>query len=174
MVPTLNIPRYLLLNVAFKFINGYSIDKRRDVQYENAVYLLFKPKDLDKFRNFLDAEYERTKAIIEDYDYEDGYVVVAYQLNPNFKPDFDLIRTGQYSKTSTKFRILFKDKLEIVTNGLKKEEWSIQHLIFTKAKELIKYWQDKLGVEFGKDQEVWYMFNIENETLNLDKIKQHV
>ena len=174
MVPTLNIPRDMLLNVGFEFINGYSIDKRRDVQYENAVYLLFKPKNLNKFRNFLDAEYERTKSIIEDYDYEDGYVVVAYQLNSEFKPDFDLIRTGKYSKTSTKFRALFKDKIEIKTNGLKKEEWSIQYLIFTKDKEMIKYWQDKLGVTFSKDQEVWSMFCEENETLNLDKIKEHV
>ena len=36
-------------------------------------------------------EYERTKDIIEDYDYEDGYVVVVYKLNMEFKEDFNTI-----------------------------------------------------------------------------------
>ena len=172
MVPTLNIPRDALLTSGF--INAYVIDDRRDVQYANAVHLLFQPKNLDKFRSFLDLEYERTKSIIDEYDYEDGYVVVVYELNVDFKADFDLIRQGKYSKTSTKFKALFKDKLEVKLNGLKKEEWSLQYLIFNKDKEMITYWQDKLGVTFGKDQEVWDMFNIQKETLNLDKIKEHV
>ncbi len=71
IVPTLSIGRDRLIDNGF--INGYTKDSRRDVQYENAVYLLFKPTDLDKFRSFLDKEYERTKSIIDDYDYEDGY-----------------------------------------------------------------------------------------------------
>ena len=89
----------------------------RDVQYENAVYLLFKPKDLDKFRDFLDGEYERTKSIIDDYDYEDGYVVVVYEINPRLKNDIELIKQGKYSQTSTKFQEIFPKVIQI------KKEW---------------------------------------------------
>jgi hypothetical protein len=48
------------------FVNGYIKDGMRDTQYENAVYILFKPENLDKFRVFLDGEYERTKSIIDE------------------------------------------------------------------------------------------------------------
>ena len=83
IVPTLSIGKEKLLDNGF--VNGYIKDNKRDIQYENAVYLLFKPENLDKFRNFLDNEYERTKSIIDDYDYEDGYVVVVYEINPKLK-----------------------------------------------------------------------------------------
>jgi hypothetical protein len=62
IVPTLSIGRERLLNNGY--INGYIKDNRKDIQYDSCVYLLFKPKDLDKFRDFLDEEYERTKSII--------------------------------------------------------------------------------------------------------------
>ena len=58
MVPTLKIKRESLIENGF--INGYLSDSRRDVQHRNAVHLLFKPANLDKFREFLDNEYERT------------------------------------------------------------------------------------------------------------------
>ena len=57
IVPTLSIGKEKLLDNGF--VNGYIKDGRRDAQYENAVYLLFKPKDLDKFREFLDKEEKR-------------------------------------------------------------------------------------------------------------------
>ena len=73
MVPTLGINREKLVENGY--INGYLSDSRRDVQHRNVVYLLFKPANLDKFREFLDNEYERTTYMVDDYDYEDGYVV---------------------------------------------------------------------------------------------------
>ena len=97
-------------------MNGYIKDGKRDAQYENAVYLLFKPSDLDKFRLFLDGEYERTKSIIDDYDYEDGYVVVVYEINPKLKDDIDLIKQGKYSKTSQKFQEIFPKVVKIKNN----------------------------------------------------------
>ena len=79
MVPTLKIDREKLKNN--EFVNAYIKDGSRDVQYKNAIYLVFNPKDLDKFKAFLDDEYERTKAIIDEYDYEGGFVVLVYELN---------------------------------------------------------------------------------------------
>ena len=62
IVPTLSIGKEKLVDNGF--INGYIKDGRREIQYNNAVYLLFKPENLDKFKDFLDEEYERTKSII--------------------------------------------------------------------------------------------------------------
>jgi len=56
MVATLKIPRDKLREN--NFLNAYSRDDMREVQYKDAIYLLFKPDDLDKFRYFLDGEYE--------------------------------------------------------------------------------------------------------------------
>jgi hypothetical protein len=172
MVPTLQIPRGELQENGF--INGYVKDGSREVQYENCIYLLFKPKDLDKFREFLDNEYERTKDIVDDYDYQDGFVVVVYQLNKKFNKDFMLIREGLYSRTSKDFQALFPKVIKIKKNGLQRDEISLQYRVFNRTEDLIKFWEDKLGVEFDDDQEVWHAFILEDEILNIEKLKEHV
>jgi hypothetical protein len=172
IVPTLGIGRDNLHDNGY--INGYIQDARRDVQYENSVYVVFKPKDLYKFRNFLDKEYERTKQIIDDYDYEAGYVVVVYQLDKKLDSDITLIKAGQYSKTSKNFQAIFPKIVKLKLNGLHRDEISIQYRIFNKTEDLRQYWEDKLGVEFDEDWEVWDGFDEEQETLNLDKLKENV
>lgn len=172
MVPTLKINRENLMDNGF--INGYMKDGRKDVQYENCIYLLFKPADIDKFRDFLDGEYERTKSIVDDYDYEDGYVVVVYELNPKFKKDFELVRKSKYSKTSEEFQKLFPKIIKIKKNGVNREEVSLQFRVFNKTEDLKQFWEDRLGVDFDDDIELWHGFFEENEILNLDKIKEHV
>lgn len=172
MVPTLKINREKLMEN--KFINAYSKDGEREVQYENCIYLLFKPENLDKFKEFLDDEYERTKSIIDDYDYENGHVVLVYALNEEFEEDFNLIRQGKYSKTSERFQKLFPKTVKVFHNGYWREEISLQYRIFNHTEDLVQFWEKKLDVEFDDDQEIWHGFVEENETLNLDKIKQNV
>lgn len=172
MVPTLQIPRGELQDNGF--INGYVKDGSREVQYENCIYLLFQPKDLDKFREFLDSEYERTKDIVDDYDYQDGFVVVVYQLNKKFNKDFMLVKEGLYSRTSKDFQALFPKVIKIKKNGLQRDEISLQYRVFNRTEDLIKFWEDKLGVEFDDDQEVWHAFILEDEILNIEKLKEHV
>ena len=172
IVPTLSIGKEKLLDNGF--VNGYIKDNKRDIQYENAVYLLFKPEDLDKFRNFLDNEYERTKSIIDDYDYEDGYVVVVYEINPRLKGDVELVKQGKYSQTSPAFQGSFPKVVQIKKNGLRRDEISLQYRVFNKTEDLVKFWEDKLGVELPSEVEVWHGFFEENEVLDLDKIKEHV
>ena len=172
MVPTLGINKELLKSNGF--INGYFKDGSRDIQYQGAVYVLFKPTKLDAFRDFLDGEYERTKSIIDDYDYEDGYVVVVYELDKKFKSDFALVKEGMYSKTSQEFQKLFPKIVKIKHAGLHKDEISLQYRIFNKTEDLKQYWEDKLGVDFEEEWEVWHGFDFDNETLNLNKIKENV
>lgn len=174
MVPTLKVPKDALK--ANGFINAYVKDVRRDDEYKDSIYLLFKPENLDKFREFLDEEYERTKNVIEDYDYEDGYVVVVYQLNDKYKKDFELVKNGKYSQTSNSFQSLFPRTVQIMKNGISKNEISLQYRIFNKSEELVSFWEEKLGIDLqqiiGKDFEVWEGWEEKNEILNLDKIKE--
>lgn len=172
MVPTLKIGKEKLMENGF--INGYSKDGQREAQYENCIYLLFKPEKLDIFREFLDEEYERTKAIIDDYDYTGGYVVLVYQLDETFKRDFDLIKKGKYSKTSPQFQSIFPRVVTIKKGGMRKEEISLQYRVFNKTEDLVRFWEDKFDVEFGEDQEVWGAYIEEDETLDIFKIKEHV
>jgi len=171
MVPTLGIPREKLTENGY--INGYISDNRRDVQYRDAIYVLFKPDSLEKFRDFLDDEYDRTKAIIDDYDYEDGFVVLVYVLDDKYRRDFDLIRKGKYSKTSLDFQALFQKIVKIKVNGLHKDELSLQYRVFNKTDDLRIYWEEKLGVDFNEAMEVWSGFDEEKEILNLENFKQH-
>ena len=170
IVPTLKINRDKLKENGY--LNGYMSDVRRDVQYENAVYLLFKPDNFDRFREFLVDEYERTNQLIDDYDYEDGFVVVVFTLDEKWKKDFVLVREGLYSQTSKEFQDSFPKVIKIVKSGLHRDEISLQFRIFKKTEDLRKYWEDRLDMEFTEDMEVWNGFDIENEILDLDKIKQ--
>lgn len=174
MVPTLKVPKDALRGNGF--INAYIRDNRRDDQYKESIYLLFKPTDIDKFREFLDSEYERTKAVIEDYDYEDGYVVVVYQLDNKYNKDYELVKQGKYSKTSANFQKMFPKIVKITRGGLHKDEISLQYRIFNKAEDLVNFWEEKLGIDLeasiGKDFEVWDGWDESKEILNLDNIKE--
>jgi hypothetical protein len=170
IVPTLKIHRDKLKENGY--LNGYISDVRRDVQYQNAVCLLFQPTNLDRFREFLIDESERTRQLIDDYDYEDGFVVVVYTLDKKWKKDFALVREGLYSQTSKEFQDSFPKVIKIIKNGLHRDEISLQFRIFNKTEDLRKYWEDRLDMEFTENMEVWNGFNIDNEELDLDKIKQ--
>ena len=173
MVPTLKIDKVKIKDNGY--INAYAKDESPNaVSYENCVYLLFKPSNLDKFRIFLDEEYERTKSVIDDYDYEDGYIVVVYKLNPKFKKDYMLIKEGLYSRTSKEFQALFPKIVKVVKNGLHRDEISLQYRVFNKTEDMVTFWEEKLGVIFDEDQEVWHGYESENEILNINKIKEYV
>lgn len=170
MVPTLKIDKEDLKKNGF--INAYIRDVKSDIQYENAVYLLFKPEDLDVFRLFVEKEYQRTKQLVDDYDYDGGYVVLVYKLDKKFEKDFDLVKLGKYSLTSKAFQDMFPKIIKIVRGGLHKDEISLQYRIFNRTQDLIEFWEEKLGVTFSEDQEVWNGFFEDKELLNLNNIKE--
>lgn len=171
-VPTLKIGREKLTKHGY--INGYQRDSCLDHHYEGCIYILFKPDDIDMFRMFLDDEYERTKAIVDDYDHEGGYVVLVYKLDPKFKRDFDLIKKGRYSKTSPEFQSMFPKMVKVKMNGFSKDEVSLQYRVFNRTDDLKEYWEDKLNVEFDETMEVWSIYEEEKEILDIEKIKNHV
>jgi|SRR6478735_10987835 len=171
MVPTLGINREELR--ANGFIEAYVQDKLKEVNYEDSVYLLFKPSNLTKFKYFLDNEYDRTSSILEDYDYPKKMVVIVYKLEERFKRDFELVKVGKYSQTSLTFQELFPKLLKrLDKQGTGKEDLSIQWRIFNKTPDMVELWENELGVDFNDKMEVWPTFNIEKETLDITKIKE--
>jgi hypothetical protein len=172
IVPTLKLKKEYLNNN--NFINGYIADLRKDIQYDDALYLLFKPENLDRFREFVEDEYEHNHMLIDDYDYEDGFVVLVYKLNKKYDKDLELIMKGKYSKTSDDFQSIFPKVVKIMKNGLHRDEISIQFRIFKKTQDLREYWENKLAVSFDEDMEVWGGFNLLTESLDLDKVKQEL
>lgn len=168
IVPTLKINKDSLKENGY--LNGYLVDVSRDVQYEDAVYLLFKPTNLDKFREFLDSEYERTKDILDDYDCENGFVVLVYKLDKKWNDDIALVKQGLYSKTSKAFQNIFPKVIKIMKNGLHRDEISLQYRVFNKTQDLREYWEDRLGIDFSEEMEVWDGFDPRNEELDLDNI----
>ena len=105
MVSPLQIPRNDLKDN--EFINAYIKDEMNDMQYEDCIYLLFHPGFPGKFRKFLNREYDRTEAIVNDYDYPNGFVVVVYKLDSKFASDYELVKQSKYSKTSKDFKSQF-------------------------------------------------------------------
>lgn len=180
MVPTLRIPKNTLLQNGF--INAYSRDSMRgeeyltDPTYENSIYLLFKPTDLDKFREFMNSEYQRQDTtLFEDYDYEGGFVILVYRLKEEFSEDYALIRKGKYSKTSEKFQKTFPRTVTVYNQkNIGSEEVSLQTRIFEKTEDLVAYWEDKIGQSLPDDFELWSIFDYEKETLNLNNIKDQL
>jgi len=55
---------------------------------------------------------------------------------------------------------------------LHRDEISLQYRVFNRTEDLVKFWEDKLGVEFDDDQEVWHGFELDKETLNIQKLKE--
>jgi hypothetical protein len=172
MLPTLKIPKERLTENGF--INCYELDEEHDVKYPNCVYLLFKPTNFRTFRAFLDEEYERTTNIIEDYDYGKGFVVVVYKLDPKYINDFKLIRSGRYSKTTKNFQSIFNKTIKILRNGSPSEEVSLQFRIFNKTKDLVDFWEEKMGIRLEKDMEVWQAYEKERESLTATKLETFV
>jgi hypothetical protein len=108
--------------------------------------------------------------VIDDYDYEEGYVVVVYELDEKWEKDFAIIRQGKYSKVSNEFKEIFQKTVKIVKNGLRRDEVSLQHRIFRKSNDLKEYWEEHLGIEFTDDMEVWQGWIEEKEIMNIDEI----
>ena len=165
MLPTLRIPKATLKENMF--VGAFSIDGHKYHQYENAIYLLFKPTDLTNFKSFVENEYLRTVSIIDDYDYDGGYVVLVYTLESSYKRDFNLIIKGKYSETSKEFQSIFDEKVEIRKEGVRVKEYSIQYKIFNKTSDLREYWENSFGSKLPPKTEIWSIYDIFKETLKL-------
>lgn len=171
LVPTLKIPKGSLKSNGF--INGYIKDEINNIKYDDCLYLLFRPTLPSQFRTFLNHKYERTKSIIKDYDLTLGFVVVVYRLNLIFTPDYELVKKSKYSKTSENFQSQFPKTIEILKNDTLRKEFSLQYRVFNKTPDLKEYWRN-MDPFFKEENELWYDFQEEKETLTEETLKDLV
>jgi hypothetical protein len=148
------------------YIAAYRGDSSQDYQYDDAIYALFKPSNIETFNDFLEKEYRRTNLLIEDYNLDEKHIVLVYKQLSRFKNDYELVKQGKYSKTSKAFQELFPKYVYLYENGGTTEETSIQYKIFNKSPDLVNYWAEKVGQALPPDQELWTMYEPENEILN--------
>lgn len=169
MVPTLKIGRDVLKNNGF--INGFISDEVGGTIYEDSIYLLFRPEYPSRYKQFLNREYLRTKAILADYDVSKGFSVCVYRLNPDLKHDFELIRQGRYSKTSDTFQSLFPKEIDIIKDNIKLTELTLQYRIFNKTEDLKLYWSLHHR-SYKPGDELWHKFIDSKETLTADVLSK--
>jgi len=169
MAPTLKIEKELLKENGF--INAFIVDKSAKKKYEDCIFLLFRPKYFSRFRKFVNDEYNRTRSLIDDYDYANGFVVLVYRLNSKFANDFELIKQSKYSKTSKSFQIMFPETVEIERDNEKVEEKSLQYRVFNKTSELKDYWKKNFFVTYREGDEIWHEFEEDKESLKDSVLK---
>ncbi len=146
----------------YNLINAYLKDVDHPTNVKFPVFVLFKPKNLLDFENFVQDEKE-TGLLVEDYDYPEGYVVLLYKFPDEYERDYQLVINGKYSRTSKEFKGIFP---QMDTGGLP----TITYLVLSKHEELRKKREDELDVQLSEDTELWDPFMIEKETLNIGKI----
>lgn len=160
----------------YGFVNAYLDDRHHDIHYENAVYLLFRPRPMETIADYIVLE-RTNELLLEEYDYEEGYVVLVYRFNPKWQEDYHIFKEGKYSRMSREYKEMFPKFVDLVDpkNGKIEKELTLQYHIFNRTEGLKKMQERELGMkldEFG-DIEYWSSPDVENkETLDINKIKE--
>jgi hypothetical protein len=166
LLPSIGHTRQELLK--FGFLAAYLDDINHEVHYEEAVYLLFKPEDSLKFQAFLENEYRKETRIVEDYDYEGGYVVVVYKIHDKYLPEYQLFLQGKYSKFSLEYVAMFPSEIIVQdTMGMPQIKKSLHYHIFNRSKEIKEYWEKKIGQSISDDMELWSSPDMDKEVLDI-------
>lgn len=187
----LDLDKQRLDKIGFK--GTYLNDEYNKTEYENPVFILFKPENVFNFQVFVDAEYDRvnkhtgSKDLRGDYNRGDGEVVLVYEFP--FAEDYQRFITGKYSEFSEEiiktypktikfkkgdnevtllgipYRIITKDKesQELLTEAYG-DNFLVHQPILTMAEML----EDRYGTPFTEDMELWTLPNIEKETLKYE------
>lgn len=151
------------------YYNAYLSDVDRDYEEDHIIYTLFRPQNDFIFNQFID-KLEADGFILDDYDYEGGYVVLVLKFPEEFHKDFDLVVAGKYSKCSKKFKDLFPKKKQTFRNGAPYISETIQYRVFNKSKVLRDEVEAIIGELLDYDAEYWSSFDDEKETLDIVKL----
>ena len=190
---TMFLLRGLGLNVnilnPYGFISAYVDDINHDIKYESAVFLLFKPDVLENLQKFIKEEYKKG-LLKEDYDYEDGWVVMVYTFPEQFLRDYERFLMGEYSKFSPEYKALFPEMVNIVDeDGKKFRTYDMTYHIFTKSDPLREYLSKKMFGEvydekkqelvpeqwLDKDAELWSSPYLDGkDVLDIDRIRKEL
>lgn len=155
------------------FINAFIDDATHEPHHVRSVYLLFKPKSLEVFEEFVQEQRFQTALLVEDYDYPGGYVVIVYNFPALYWSDYQHFLKGEYSKFSKGYKSLFpKERKRESSKGIPYTEPSFYAHVFGRTQEMKDYWEEKLSVYLSDDSEYWSIIDKNKETLNIKNYEQ--
>ena len=143
------------------FENAYMKDEIKNMDYKNAVYLLFRPMNITAFNEFVEAERER-KYLIDEYDYPDGWTMLVYKFHEQWQEDIDIIMTGKFSEVSEPYKREIPRK---TNNSQGTLVTTLPHHIFGKSQYLKSFWKKLYDLDLTDLDEHW-QFYPERELFN--------
>lgn len=141
------------------FINAYLSDKNREKINDKDIhiYLLFKPnnKQLKLLQETIEKLEEHNNLILEDYDYENNYVVIVFKLPERFKNDYNLYIEGKYSQLSDTITQYYPEEITINYSNGEATGKSLEWMACNKSPKLKAYLEKKYNIDMTDSQEYW-------------------
>lgn len=162
--PLFKIPMKILNS--FNFENAYIQDEIKGINYPHSIYMLFRPRDPEKFNDFVEEERKRG-FLIDEYDYSDGWTMLVYRYDEKWKDDIELIKIGKFSEVSREYR----DEIPNTAGEKEHTIMSIQYHVFLRTDYIKGMWKEKWGIDFGRHDEVWHHY-IEREIFSEETFKK--
>lgn len=159
----------------FGFVNCYLSDKNREISVQRPVLILLHPEDMELMQLFIEEEYSRTANLIEDYDYEGGWVVLVYSFPERWKKEYETFIEGKYSQFSKKFKEIYPKVIRTSEEGdPPKDIISVQYNIVNKTQDWKEMLERDLGIIISdEEQEYWKKPN-GKEIMDVKKIKEEI
>ena len=150
------------------FCNCYLRDENKP-EYEgmNVVLLLFHVKSKERFNWFVAKERVRTNLFIDEYDYDEGYVVLVYEFPEELAEDFERFKLGKYSEFSEQMKSCYPTEQEVIIEGKRMKSPSIQHMIVERVGEWKDIIEESLGVHLDNEAEYWQVPRMLEENLTI-------
>lgn len=157
LVPACDLDVAILLDYGFinAFLHDESYDKKND-NYED-IYLLFEYNSINDNFEDLCSVLRSHENFLEEYDPQEGYVMIRFKLNDKWKHIKDQLISGKYSLIDREYVKEFFNPKVIVGESMYGEylyKDSVNYQILTKSPVLRERWEDKLGVKFKDEYEV--------------------
>ncbi len=172
------------------FRETYLNDEYNKIEYNNPVFLLFKPENVFNFQVFVDGEYDRinkftdTKDLKGDYDRGNGEIVLVYEFP--FDRDYKRFLEGKYSEFSEEIVKTYPKTIKIRKDSAENTILGVPYRIITKDREshdllseiygsdflvhqpiltMKQMLEDRYGTDFTEDMELWTLPSVTKETL---------
>jgi len=163
-LPMLNIS---LVKLGKYFFNCFVKDNDYETLLERPLFLSFKYE----YKTLEEENYCKNvhKELLEKEEFITFYyagnildsktIIYLFNVNDEFKDDYNMFLQGKYSK----FRTEFKEKFSkyFVNSNTGRREKTITGRVVNKDPELKEYWENKIGIKLNEESEVWSKPNIE-------------
>ena len=162
---------------AMGFINSFIAMEGRE-EKDPSIYMVFYDAPIyeEKMDDLIDMFPD---LFIEKINYNEKLIITIFKIPEDYWSDYKTILTGKYSKLSEKYKLLVSDKPSLKASNkdtksfIDNNKKRLQLMIIEKDPdciEMVENMYDGLDISFA--DEVWKMFNKENETLTDSKLKQ--